>query len=170
MTYTLPILFSSIIFAIIFVLILPTSLTLGAEYILTKKITPLVALFIAGLSILLFVLIILQLTSSKIELKNDSLFMSSIFYSKSIQFTDISSVSQTYENGLPEDYVLNVRKSGVGLTNYWAGNFQLNNGLAAYVLMSSPPYTVVKTNSKEVYIISINKAFMTALSKKLPSY
>lgn len=138
MVYNLPISTSTIVFSIALVLALPIAITLGTEYALTKKLTPALSFFISGLSLVLFIFLMIQL-NSKIVLDEENLTLTSLLYSKKIPLSDISSVSQIYHQGLPEGYTLKVRQNGVGLKNYWAGKFSLHNGLSAYVLMSSPP-------------------------------
>ncbi|MEL3928346.1 PH domain-containing protein [Aeromonas enteropelogenes] len=153
MTYDIPWSYQNIAYATLLLFVLPLVITLGSEFIFTKKISLGVTLFSTVLSGSLLIIGILQITSSKVIVNSNSITLSSLMYTESINLKNIDSVSEIYDTALPESDKPTLRKNGIGLFGYSAGIFRFSDKKSGFVMMSTPPYLVVELKGENKKVI-----------------
>ncbi|PAX99086.1 hypothetical protein CKO50_22745 [Pseudoalteromonas sp. HM-SA03] len=166
MIFSVPQELSNLAVLVIVVLIVPVLLTSGIEFLLTKKVTWLLAGFVFSVSVLILTLLLIQLNSSKVLVSKSSIKFESLFYSRTIEHQQVEQVSPLYEHGLPNRYQLSIRTNGVSLNGYHAGSYRLKDNTEAFVLMSAPPYAVVEVKNKQ-YIFSLNEDMYKLIVEEL---
>lgn len=170
MIYEIPALsLSTKLITAFWVVLLPFALTAGSEFFFAKKISWHITGFIFLVCLLIYMTGTLQLKSSKAELSTEFLSIKSLFYSKKLPLSEISTLT-LYNDNLPTSLALSIRTNGIGIPSYHAGNFRLRNKDKAFVMMSRPPYIVVtvKENHSKV-IFSANQSFFEELSSLINS-
>ncbi|MGD8110622.1 hypothetical protein [Vibrio sp. TRT 17S01] len=152
------------IWLVIIVFIIPVAITLISEFVFTKRIT----LKVGGLSVLIMTIttaiLAYQLHGTKVTVADNKLVLSSLFYSSEVLLKDIDTV-EIFKHELPPRYYLIQRVNGIHLPNYFAGKFKTHEKLDSFVLATYPPYLVITSNSKELYILSSSNQLEEALLK-----
>ncbi|TFH90998.1 hypothetical protein [Vibrio ouci] len=154
------------IWLIVIVFVLPTVITLISEFFFTKRLTlkvSVLAVFIMGV---VTVALSYQLQGTKVIVTDNKLVLKSMFYSSEVLLEDITSV-ESFAQELPTQYYLIQRTNGIQLPGYFSGHYKTHNKLDSFVLATYPPYLVVTTRDKSLFIFSGSDALRKALLKSL---
>lgn len=168
MNYEVPFTIHTILLSATILFVAPIVLTCGAEYLFTKKLTLGVTSFVVIIGLVFFTLGVIQITTSKVVLNDDSLILKSLVYTNKTMLKDVELTSGLHEASLPASFRPVLRENGVGLFGYNAGTFKLNDGTSGFVMLSKPPYLVLglKGHSGKL-IFSANAHLYEALKSHL---
>ena len=151
---------------IFFLIVIPIATSMGAEYAVVKHVSLKVTLIVTSVSMLLIVLSVYQLKSTYIDLSDETLSLNSLMYKSDLDLDTVDNI-EYFKDGLPYEYLLLKRTNGIGLKNYYIGNFQVHGNKNAFVLATYPPFLVVTTKDKNLYIFSasenLHKSFVESI-------
>ncbi len=151
------------VISFLLVIVMPLTIIVAAEYLLTKKVSMNMFVFTLFLSMLIYFSLVVQIKSSKTILNESRIVIKSQFYNDEILLSDIEDIL-LLPIGLPEYLSLKYRINGIALLNYKTGLFTINNGGDAFVQMLEPPFIVISVKSKKrKYIISSSEVFYNKL-------
>lgn len=157
---------STIISLVMLALSLP-ALAAFAEYLLTRKISRLPLLLTGAIGVVTAGLFLVQVLGSKVVVTATGVELSSLMYTKVVDYKDIKSavlIDESSTVGAPALW----RKNGIGLPGYQVGGFASEYQRSIYLFRTSGPYIKLRLNdSKEVVIFSSTPEQYEVLDKYL---
>ena len=152
-SFSLPVQTSTMISLVVLALSLPV-LAAVAEYLLTRKISRLPLLLTSAIGVTTALLFLVQVLVSKVVVTATGVELSSLMYSKVVDYKDIKSAALLDEHsavGAPALW----RKNGIGLPGYQVGTFASEYQRSIYLFRTGGPSIKLRLNdSKEVIILS----------------
>ncbi|EHU0328771.1 hypothetical protein KY023_003280 [Vibrio vulnificus] len=115
------------------------------------------------ISSIIFLGFIYQATTGKIQAQDDSILISSGFYSKSISKEDITSfeVSESFNEKI------SWRVNGLSFIGIKHGYFFGENDASMFLILNNPPYAVLHLKNNEVVAFSVSKNDIESLKKSI---
>lgn len=157
---------STIISLVVLALSLP-ALAAFAEYLLTRKISRLPLLLTCGIGVATAGLFLIQVLGSKVVITATGVELSSLMYTKVVDYKDIKSAALIDDRstvGAPALW----RKNGIGLPGYQVGTFASEFRRSIYLFRTVGPYIKLRLNdSQEVIIFSSTQDQYEVLDKYL---
>lgn len=157
---------STLVSLVVLALSLP-ALAAAAEYLLTRKISRLPVLLTSAIGVVTAGLFLLQVLGSKVAVTATGVELSSLMYSKVVDYKEIKSavlIDERSTLGAPALW----RKNGIGLPAYQVGTFASEYRRSIYLFRTVGPYIKLRLkDSQEIIIFSSTQEQYEVLDKYL---
>ncbi len=149
----------SIVWAFVFVVVLPVLTTWVAVFVANRALTVTVTGAVTALSVILFAALAWFLSRNEIMLDGQALTVRAAFYERSVNRADIDwNESHFIDAARDSGLAPRVRVNGIGLPGYRAGWFRLANGARAFVLQTQGPLAYLPVTGGEAFLLTVTRS------------